>query len=85
METRNITLSLPVALIKKAKVFAAQRDTSVSALVRESLEKAVSNGAREETYEEAMAGLVASMRKGYDLGFDGKIPWTRDELHERER
>lgn len=86
METRNITLSLPVALIKKAKVLAALRDTSVSALVRESLEHAVSNGDRKETdertYKEAVANLLASMRKGFPLNVE-RNKMTRDELHER--
>ncbi|MDX2179567.1 MAG: DUF6364 family protein [Bryobacteraceae bacterium] len=86
METRNITLSLPVALIKKAKVLAAQRDTSVSALVRESLEQVVSSGIYEETdkqtYEEAMADLLAAMRKGFPLDV-ARNKVSRDELHER--
>ena len=37
MATRNITLSLPEDLVRRAKVLAAQRDTSVSALVGELL------------------------------------------------
>jgi hypothetical protein len=27
--------------------------------------------------------LIELMREGPDLGLRGKIPWTRDELHER--
>jgi hypothetical protein len=33
METRNITLSLPEEVLRKAKVVAARRGTSVSALL----------------------------------------------------
>ena len=42
METRNITLSLPVALIRQAKVYAAQHDTTINTLVRELLQEALS-------------------------------------------
>ena len=38
MANRNITLSLPEELVRKAKVIAAERDTSVSALVAELVE-----------------------------------------------
>ena len=37
----NITLKLDRELLRRAKVIAAERDTSVSALVAEQLEKAV--------------------------------------------
>ncbi|MGI8683331.1 MAG: DUF6364 family protein, partial [Mycobacteriales bacterium] len=33
MPLRNLTLSLPSDLVRRAKIVAAQRDTSVSALV----------------------------------------------------
>ena len=37
MVKRNITLSLPADLIRQAKVYAAEHDTTVNALVRELL------------------------------------------------
>lgn len=43
---RNITLSLPVELIREAKVYAAQRDSSLNALVKDFLEQTVSREAR---------------------------------------
>ena len=37
METQNFTLRLPKELIRKARILAAQRGTSVSALLTESI------------------------------------------------
>ncbi|HEX5226462.1 MAG TPA: hypothetical protein VFW44_02075 [Bryobacteraceae bacterium] len=39
MPTRNITFKLPSDLLTKAKVYAAQHDTTVNGMVRELLEE----------------------------------------------
>jgi len=40
--------------------------------------------AKEEEYEAAQKRLLARMRSGFNLGLkDGRVPWTRDEIHER--
>ena len=41
--SRNITLSVPDALLKRAKVLAVQRDTSLSALLTSYLEQIVAD------------------------------------------
>jgi hypothetical protein len=41
METQNFTVRLPKDLIRKAKILAARRDTSVSALLTEKLKEIV--------------------------------------------
>jgi predicted transcriptional regulator len=74
----NITLKLDRDLLRRAKVIAAERDTSVSALVAEQLEKAVRE---RDGYEQAKRRALATLKKGFDLGF--KPPASRDELHER--
>ena len=74
----NITLKLDRELLRKARVLAAEKDTSVSALVTEQLEKAVRD---REGYEQAKRGALAILKKGFDLGY--KTPASRDELHER--
>ena len=79
-ETRNITLALPVALLKQAKRVAADRETSVSALLEEALKSAVRPDA-DERYEAARRRYVA--RRQTPLGTKGRRTWTRDELHER--
>jgi len=78
MPTRNLTLSLPDDLVRRAKVLAAQRDTSVSALVGELLTKALHE---DDDYAEVWAAEVAKMERG--ILRVGPITWTRDELHER--
>jgi hypothetical protein len=78
MSNRNITLSLPDELVRKAKVLAAQRDTSVSALVCGLLEQAVG---QVEDYDSVWAAEEQAMAAG--LLEVGPITWTRESVHER--
>ena len=73
MKTQNVTLSLPRALLKKVKIVAAKRETSVSALLAASLEEIVR---RDDDYEAAMPRVLARIRKGYNLG-----TWWRSRSH----
>jgi hypothetical protein len=79
-ETQNITLALPKALVKKAKVIAAERETSLSALLAGLLKELVTN---DEEYDRARQEHMAILARGFSLGTGGKATWTRDELHER--
>jgi len=74
----NITLKLESELLRKARILAAEQDTSISALLAQQLEKAVRE---REGYEQARRQALANLRKGFDLGF--RPPHSRDELHER--
>jgi hypothetical protein len=74
----NITLKLDKDLLRKARVLAAERDTSVSALLAAQLEMAVRE---REGYEQAKRRALAILKKGFDLGYTP--PASRDELHER--
>jgi hypothetical protein len=38
VETRNVTISLPAELLRAARIFAAERDTTLNALLREMLQ-----------------------------------------------
>jgi hypothetical protein len=78
MANRNITLSLPDDLVRKAKVLAAQRDTSVSALVGELL---IGVLGQSEDYDSAWAAEEAVMAQG--VLQVGPITWSRDDLHRR--
>jgi hypothetical protein len=80
VETQNITLALPKALLRKAKIVAAQRETSVSALLTATLEELVR---KDDEYDSAMRRLVSRARRGYDLGSGGQIAIAREQLHER--
>ena len=78
METQNITLSLPKTILRRMKILAAQRQTSVSRL----LTQAVENMLAEETeYEAARKRQTLLLEKGFNLGF--RKPANRGELHER--
>lgn len=74
----NITLKLDRDLLRKAKILAAEQDTSVSALLAQQLEKIVRE---REGYEQAKRRALAILKKGFDMGYTP--PASRDELHER--
>ncbi|HEV2424277.1 MAG TPA: hypothetical protein VGZ29_05565 [Terriglobia bacterium] len=75
---QNITVAIDRMLLKRARVVAARRGTSISGLLAGELERLV-NDAQE--YERARARSLARMESGYHLG-GGKLP-SREELHER--
>ena len=80
MKTRNITLSLPEEVLREAKVVAARRGTSVSALLAGALDELVEG---ERGYAAARERDLAALGRGLDLGTGGEIGWGREGLHER--
>ena len=74
----NVTLKLDADLLKAVKVLAAQRGTSISALLTSKLEEEVKQN---DEYEKAMKRSIARMKEGWNLGW--QKPKSRDELHER--
>ncbi len=74
----NITLKLDRDLLREVRILAAEKDTSISALLTVHLQEIVRN---RRGYDQAKNRVIARMRKGYDLGFTP--PKSRDELHER--
>ena len=80
MERQNITLSLPKDLIQKAKIIAVKNNTSLSGLLSDYLTQITNE---EQAYQLAQARHRRLLKKGFDLGLKGKIPWRREELHER--
>ena len=75
---QNITLSIEKELLKKGKLIAARKDTSISKMLADLLEGLVE---KEDRYQAAKRNALEILEKGYHLG--GRISWTRDELHER--
>ena len=75
---QNITLSIEKDLLQKARVLAAERQTSVSRMLGMELERIVSEANR---YEKAKRSAIQNLKKDYHFG--GSITVTRDELHER--
>jgi hypothetical protein len=80
MDTQNITLSIPKDTLRKAKILAVRRNTSLSGLLTRTLEELVS---QEEAYSEARSRHLDWLNKGINLGTKGQLGWKRDELHER--
>jgi tryptophan 2,3-dioxygenase len=80
METRNITLAIPEEVLLKAKLIAVKRQTSVSGLVTQALERLVQ---QEDVYARARHRHVQWLERGADLGTGGLVSTRREELHER--
>lgn len=80
MERQNVTLSLPKALLKRAKVMAARQEKSLSKFLKESLEEKIRGSTG---YKQAMERQVRLMRKGFDLGIKDRIGISREGIHER--
>ena len=79
-DNQNITLSLPRTLLKRVKRVAADRDTSVSALMAEALDRLADEDRR---YSAARKRAVAALRSAGSLGTRGRRTWSRDDLHDR--
>ena len=79
VQTRNITFSLPAEIIRQAKIYAAEHDTTINALVRELLQETVGGDSRARS---AAGRLLALADRGpYFTGDPGAI--RREDLHER--
>ena len=78
MTKQNLTVSLPQQTIRKAKILAARRGSSISGLLAEQIEVLVGE---EEAYERAERQATALLDQGFHLG--GVIRASRDEWHER--
>jgi hypothetical protein len=77
---QNITLSIPKPVLRKVKILAVERQTSVSALLTGLLEEIVE---REDAYAAARERALARLTRPVNLGTQGRVTWTRESLHER--
>jgi hypothetical protein len=80
METQNITLALPKDVLRKAKLMAVERGTSLSGLLTRVLVEMV---AQEDHYMRAKSRFLDRLDHPLDLGTGGHAHWSREELHER--
>ena len=74
----NVTLKVDDQILKKARELAGRRNTSINAIVRQTLEDFVTKDNKRKT---ALEGLESLWQK--TEARIGKKKWTRDELHER--
>ena len=80
--TRNITLSIDEEVVKAVRIYAAKRDTSINALVREYLKKLASQEeeSQEQRREMARKELIElSKRSTAEMG---SYKWNREELYD---
>jgi len=80
MNRQNITLSIDKEILQKVKIIAVKQNASVSALLTHLLEEIV---AREEGYQTASQNHFQLLQQEFNLGTNGSINWSRDELHDR--
>ncbi len=83
MDKQNVTLSLPLSVLRKVEKIAKDQNRSLSELVAELLSELVE---REEQYAGAMRQHLAhlgQLTQDSNLGTSGSISWTRADLHER--
>jgi len=80
MEMQNITLSLPKKTLRKIKLIAAQRGTSISRLLTQKLEELAE---AESGYAIAKKRQLELLERGFNLGLGNNKPASREELHER--
>lgn len=79
-DNRDIAVRLTGLMWTHLEVLARERGISVSDLTAEALSRLVQEDAR---YLAARERAVERLRNASTLTLDGKITWTRDELHER--
>jgi len=75
MSKTNLTLQLETDVIRRARILAAKRGTSVSDLVARELDALI---AREDRYEDARRRAVESMAAAKPRG---ERSWGRDDIY----
>ena len=65
MKTQNLTIKVPADTIRKAKIVAAERGTSISALVAKKIEEVVGEDA---AYQAARRRAAHWLAQGWHLG-----------------
>ena len=76
---KNITVSLPDDVYRRARIKAAERDTSVSALVREFLTSLGDEESDFERRKRLQAEVLASVKE-----FRAGDRMSREEVHDRD-
>jgi plasmid stability protein len=78
---KNITLSVPDEVYRAARIRAAERGTSVSALVARYLEELSADPGTDDSRSELMRAIEKIRRS--NPGFSAKENVPRDELYDR--
>lgn len=75
---KNLTLTIDEDVLRDARKYALDHNTSVNQLVRDHLAELVSHKRRGEELARSLDELFKSVKADV-----GPITWTRDDLHER--
>ena len=78
--TQNVTLAIPRHILRKVKILAVQKNTSLSGLLTQTLAELVEH---QENYEQARVRNMELLKNGFDFGTQGMVAWKREDLHER--
>ena len=78
---RNITLAIDDNVVREVRKLAIERDTTLTQLVREYLEKLVADNAQTDEKRRAIERLEDSFGR-FEFRV-GRRTWTREDLHER--
>jgi plasmid stability protein len=81
---KNITVSVDDETYRRARIKAAERDTSVSALVRDFLNNIAAEESEHDRFQR-LAREEKELRKQIPSGFSGADRLSRDELYDRRR
>ena len=75
----NMTMTIEDDLLKKARKYAVETDTTVTGLVRGFLQGVA------DRHDQANETAIAELKRIFDEGgaVVGKRTWTREDLHER--
>lgn len=75
---KNVTIALAEATLRAARRIAAERSTSLNAMIRDYLDRLTEREARAESARRRIAELCRGSKAEV-----GERSWTRDALHER--
>jgi len=77
---KNVTFSLPEALLRRFRIYAASRNQSMTSLMTEAI-RAIMD--RDSDSVKAKRRFLERIQRAPDRGTGGVIRWSREELHER--
>lgn len=79
-EHQNVTLSLPATLLRRFRVYAAERNKSMTQLMTEAIKAFMDDDKRADI---AKRRFLERIKNAPDRKTKGNIRWSREELHER--
>ena len=77
---KNVTLSLPEPVLRRFRAYAAEHNQSISGLMTRAIEKLMEH---DDEYGRAKRRFIERMHNAPDLGTNGEITWTHDEIYGR--